>query len=130
MNWGGWQHKGGWYSDPNYWWYSPSAVAGWGGRAESRSWINVHYFYFFARYSGRAYNASYISDFTLGDTLQVDFGTPDGTLDHNTIVTKDNGNGNIFLTYHSANTLDISIWDFVARTPGANYYGTLFNYFY
>jgi hypothetical protein len=130
LNWGGWQHKGGWYSDANYWWYSPSAVAVWGGRAESRSWINVHYFYFFARYSGRAYNAAYISDFTLGDTLQIDFGTADGTLDHNTIVTKDNGNGNIFLTYHSNNTLDISIWDVVAKTPGAAYYGTLFNYFY
>lgn len=129
-NWGGWQHIGGWYDDPHYWWYSPNNIVEWGGRAEARSWINVQYYYFFARYSGRATNAQYLSDFTIGDTLQVDYGTPDGWLDHNTIVTRDDGNGNIYLTYHSNNTLNMSIWEFIHRTPGANYYGTLYNYYY
>ena len=130
LNWSGWQHVGGWYDDPNYWWYSNNPIIQWGGRAESRSWINVHYFYFFARYSGRAYNAQYLTDFRIGDTLQVDFDAVDGWLDHNTIVTQNNGGGNIFLTYHSNDTLNKSIWDFIASTPGANYYGTLFYYQY
>ena len=92
LNWTGWQHAGGWYDDAHYWWYSTNPVVAWGGRSEARSWINVHYFYFFARYANRATNAQYLTDFRVGDTLQVDFGSPDGTLDHNTIVTKNNDN--------------------------------------
>jgi hypothetical protein len=125
-NWGGWQHIGGFYLDNHYWWYSPNPILAWGNKTEARSWVNVQDYYFFARNAGRAFNAQSILDFIIGDTLQVDYGTPDGILDHNTIVTANNGNGNIFLTYHSTNTRNISIWDFIARTPGANYYGTLY----
>jgi hypothetical protein len=129
-NWAGWQHIGGWYLDDNNWWYSPNPMVTWGNKTESRSWVNVQDYYFFARNSGRAFNAQYQTDFTVGDTLQVDFSKPDGILDHNTIVTRDDGNGNIFLTYHSNNTLNMSIWEFYYRTPGANYYGTLYYYTY
>jgi hypothetical protein len=125
LNWAGWQHVGGWYDDAHYWWYSPSAVLSWGGRTEARSWVNVHYFYYFARYANRVTDAQYLAQFDLGDNFHFDFSPPDGILDHNAIVTKNNGGGNIFLTYHSVNTLDISIWDVIARTPGANYYGSL-----
>jgi hypothetical protein len=125
LNWAGWQHIGGWFDDAHYWWYSPSAVLSWGGRAEARSWVNVHSFYYFARYANRVTDAQYLAQFDLGDNFHFDFSPPDGILDHNAIVTKNNGGGNIFLTYHSVNTLDISIWDVIARTPGANYYGSL-----
>ena len=130
LNWGGWQHKGGWYTNSNYWWYDPVFpwVVEWGNKGESRSWINVgNYFYWFARNSGRAFNARYWSDFRIGDTLQVDFNR-DGYLDHNALVTRNDGGGNIYLTYHTNDTLDIPIRDFWARTSGSNYYGTL-NYY-
>jgi hypothetical protein len=133
LNWGGWQHVVGLYYDPHFWWYSPKYISSW-QNDESLTWVNVHYFWYFARYSGRAEDAHYLSDFWLGDTMQVDFAdpTPDGWLDHNAIVTNKIGD-NFFLTYHTPNTRDKSFWDFLMtnqETAQANYYGTLPFYYY
>jgi hypothetical protein len=130
LNWAGWQHIGGPYDDPHNWWYSNNIILQWGGRAEARSWINTNSFYWFARYSGRAHDAAYLSDFRPGDVLQIDKGTPDGILDHTEIVTKKDSSGNIFLTSHSINVLDKPFWDIYYQYPGAYFYGTLMNYSY
>lgn len=130
LNWGGWQHNGGWYDDTNYWWYSPSIVVAWGGRAESRSWIQTNYFWWFARNSGRARNAAYLSDFRPGDVLQIDQSVPDGYLDHTEIVTSKDSSGNIYLTSHSVNVLDKPFWTIYYQYPGAAFYGSIMNYSY
>lgn len=132
MNWGGWQHIGGWYSDANNWWYDPALPweLAWGNKGESFTWINAHYFYFFARYAARVSNAATLSDFRPGDVLQIDFGTPNGILDHTEIVTTKDSNGNIYLTSHAVNVHNKSFWDIYAQNPGANYYGSLMYYQY
>jgi hypothetical protein len=129
LNWSGWQHVGGWYDDPHYWWYSPSTVVVW-GRAEARAWINATYLWYFARYSGRGVNASSIYDFLPGDVLQIDYSAQDGVLDHTEIATTVDSGGNVFFTSHSVSVLDKSFWDIAAGNPGAAYYGTLMNYSY
>lgn len=134
VNWGGWQHQGGFFTNINYWWYDPAQPweAAWGNVGESWSWINVHYWYFYARQSGRVTAAGSLNDFKLGDTLQVDFdpdGTggsaaPDGWLDHNAMITKKDSNG-LYLSYHSNANLDIPLAYFAYLTPGSMYYGSI-----
>ena len=130
MNWGGWQHAGGWYQDAHYWWYSPNNIVQWGNKAEAWSWINANYWYFFARYSGRVLNATYLSDFRPGDVLQLDYSSNDGILDHTEIVTTKDSNGNLYLTSHAINVHNKSFWDIYAQNPGAAYYGSLMLYQY
>ena len=130
MNWAGWQHIVGWYDDAHNWWYSPNNEIQWGGRAESRSWINATYFILFSRYSGRATDALYLSDFRPGDVLQIDQSPPDNILDHTEIVTTKDSKGDIYLTSHSVNVLDKPFWDIYYQYPGAKYYGTIMKYSY
>lgn len=65
---------------------------------QTYSWAGTNGFYWFARYSGRATDARYLSDFRPGYVLQIDQSQPDGILDHTEIVTKKDGNGDIYLT--------------------------------
>ncbi len=135
VNWGGWQHNGGFYLDYHYWWYSPGGnIEQWGNKGESRSWTYTNGLYWFARYSGRAFSASSWGQFYPGDILQVDKGEagrqPDGALDHTYFVTKVDNN-NIYLTAHNTNVHDVPFFgDLANRWPGAKWYGTLPYYQY
>lgn len=134
LNWGGWQHIGGWYTDDNNWWYSPNRILAWGDKTQANSWIVTNDFYWFARNSGRATNANYFSDLRLGDVIQMNYtkvnGVLNGILDHTMIVTKIDSNGAIYVTEHSDPHIDKSLWDINNQYPGAAYYGTVMRYQY
>ncbi len=133
LNWAGWQHIGGWYSNPNYWWYDPASPweISWGNKGESWSWINAHYLHLFMLYSKRGFSATSWSQFLPGDIIQIDFANPqpDGTIDHSMMITKIE-NGEIFVTQQSPPYVDRKFKEVIDNNPGANYYGMLFYYQY
>ncbi len=77
-------------------------------------WNNANYLYRYALYSGRAYRDWNFWHLRPGDIMMVDF-NGDGWLDHTVIVTYRNWRGVLFLTYHSRNTRNISLYSFIRR---------------
>jgi hypothetical protein len=110
---GGWTDVPGWYRSTSAWWYNVT---------QSWTWINPHYWFWFTHDRPRGTPASNLTDLELGDILQIDFDR-DGYMDHSMIVTYKDCDGTIYLTYHSTNTLNRSIWDIYNSHPNANYYG-------
>jgi hypothetical protein len=103
---GGWPYVLGWYLSTSVWWYD------WVN--QSRTWIKSNSWALFTSNRPRASIAAYTNDLVPGDILQADW-TGDGIIDHSTIVTGKDGYGTIYLTYHSNNTVNISLWDFLAK---------------
>ena len=100
---GGWQEVPGLFTYSSYWWYNS-------GINQSNSWINADEFFKFTSKRPRASLATNFSDLQIGDVLQADWSN-DGTKDHTMIVTKKDSRGEIYLTYHTNNTNNISISD-------------------
>lgn len=108
---GGWPDVSGWYRDPSYWWYN--------SLNQTWSWVNVGYWRDFTN-GRRGSTLAYVSWLEPGDVLQVDFNR-DGTWDHTMIVTKKIGT-EVYLTYHTTNTVDRAFSDLLSSYPNANWY--------
>jgi hypothetical protein len=105
---GGWAMAGGSCSDrkdDSAWWYGDSQCW-YPGVHRSYTWGGAQNFYNFAASSGRAKAAANISDLAEGDVLQVAHG---GHVGHTTMVTGKTG-GNLLLSYHTNDTLDLPVW--------------------
>lgn len=111
---GGWTDVPGWYRSTSAWWYN------W--LNQTWTWINAQYWWQFAWNRPRVDHATYVNDLVAGDILQIDFDR-DSYMDHSMIVTKKDGSGNIYLTYHTANTKDRAFSDIYSSYPNAWYYG-------
>jgi hypothetical protein len=82
----------------------------------SWTWGGADNFQRFSRdESGRSYALSNIWDTLLADFIQIDWGPrPDGNLNHSVVVTGINSqNGERYISYHSTNTKDRPLSDFV-----------------
>ena len=109
---GGWTHKSGFYRDSQYWWYN--------SLNQSWSWIGVPYWHDFAlKHSKRTVKLSSPRSLWEGEVLQVDF-TNNGVKDHTMIVTKKTSS-EIYLTYHTNDTLNRSFASISVTYPKANW---------
>lgn len=124
---GGWTFTNGldWRSTRE-WWYN--AVT------QTYTWVNVDYFYTFLRYANRGNTVltfianfsptgSFFNPLATGDLLQFDIAPPNGSYDHNMIITSKDSRGYIYLTYHTTNTRDRPILDLMYATPNYAYRG-------
>jgi hypothetical protein len=111
---GGWPDVTGFYRNTTAWWYN--------SLNQTWTWINAQYWWQFAWNRPRVDHAAYVNDLVPGDILQLDFNR-DNSMDHSMIVTKKDGNGNIYLTYHTTNTRDRAFSDIYNSNPNAWYYG-------
>lgn len=114
---GGWPDVTGFYRNTTAWWYN--------SLNQTWTWINADYWWQFAWYRPRVDHAAYVSNLVPADILQIDFDHVDG-MDHSMIVTKKDGSGEIYLTYHSTNNyyqIDRSFTSIYNSNPNAWYYG-------
>lgn len=115
---GNWPMVGWWpnkYST-SVWWYA----FGW-PNTQSYTWTSAHYWWWFTYNRPRGYLTSNGCNLQLGDIVQRDK-ERDGYIDHSTIVTYKNG-CDIRISYHTPNTKNRSLWDFMNQYPGAAFYG-------
>jgi len=108
----------GWYPNKNstsVWWYA------FDWRGQSRTWTSAHYWWWFTYNRPRGYLTSNACSLQLGDIVQRDK-ERDGYIDHSMIVTYKNG-CDIRISYHTPNTRNRSLWDFMNQYPGAAFYG-------
>jgi Putative amidase domain len=112
---GGWTDVAGFYTLNYVWWFTSK----WSYPSQSHTWINAHLWFTFISSRPRATLARNVRDLVPGDVLQADWDR-DGRIDHSMIVTKKDSFGNIYLTYHSTNTVDKP---FSSLPTNATYYG-------
>lgn len=114
---GGWVDRPGWYLDWNNWWYNDLN--------QTRSWTYTHAFQQFFNTSGRGQFLSYLTDLSIGDVIQIDFGA-DGSIDHGMIVDDKVSStlSGMFMSYHTTNTYHRPLSDILAiyPIPGNNYW--------
>lgn len=109
---GGWPDEPGLYLNAEAWWYN--------ALNQSRSWVNVSYFNdFTVDYSGRGVELSNPIGLLTGEVLQVDF-NGEGNKDHSMIVTS-RGSGDIYLTYHTTDTVNRSYLELCSLFPDATW---------
>ncbi|MFC5289219.1 amidase domain-containing protein [Actinokineospora guangxiensis] len=109
---GGWPNDLGWYRDATNWWYNA------GG--ETWSWVNVaHWHSFAAVHSKRTTLMSGARSLVAGEVLQADF-TNNGSKDHSMMVTL-RQNGEVYLSYHTTDTLNRSYASIAAAYPRARW---------
>ncbi|MBU2579048.1 amidase domain-containing protein [Patescibacteria group bacterium] len=109
----------GWWPDKYstaVWWYA----FGW-PNTQSYTWTSAHYWWWFTYNRPRGYLTSDGCSLQNGDIVQRDR-EPNGYIDHSTIVTYKNG-CDIRISYHTPNTRNRSLWDFMSQYPSANFYG-------
>lgn len=116
---GGWTDVKGFYTLNYVWWFTSK----WNYPSQSHTWINAHLWFTFTSSRPRASLARNVRDLVPGDVLQADWNR-DGRIDHSMIVTQKDSNNNIYLTYHSENTVDKV---FSALPRDAIYYGWRLN---
>jgi hypothetical protein len=109
---GGWAMVSGWYQSYDAWWYNPLN--------QSYTWAGAHNWYFFATGSGRTYTLGNVWYMDLADVLQMDF-QGDYVIDHSMIVTFV-GSSDLYLSYHTTNTLNRSLSSIIAQNPTALYW--------
>jgi len=111
----------GWYPDKystSVWWYAFN----WMG--QSRTWTSAHYWWWFTYNRPRGYLTSNGCSLQKGDIVQRDGNpNPNGYIDHSLIVTDVRPGCNIRISYHTPNTQDQSLWEFMGQYPNANFYG-------
>ena len=109
---GGWTDVPGLYTNAQSWWYN--------SLNQTYSWVNVHYFHDFALiYSKRTTSILNPRNLNVGDVLQIDF-TNNNSKDHTMIVTLKSST-EIYLTYHTVDTLDRSYGSLCASYPSASF---------
>ena len=64
---------------------------------------------------------SHSSDLSVGDIINVNWGTGEG-ISHSMMVSTKYSDGTIFVSYHSNNTLDKPLYDLVGSFPNASFY--------
>lgn len=110
---GGWTMVSGvYYTSNSAWWYN--------SLNQSYPWAGAHNWYFFATGSHRTYDLASVWMMLLADVLQMDFNR-DGRIDHTMIVTIV-GSSDLYLTYHSTNTVNRSLRSIIAQYPSSWYY--------
>lgn len=110
---GGWTYVSGYYLNSSSWWYS--------SLIQSRSWINVSYWYdFTCNNSGRTTILSNPQSLIVGEILQCDF-EGDNSKDHSMIVTARYLDV-VCLTYHTNDTLNRSFDEIAMLYPNAIWY--------
>jgi hypothetical protein len=109
---GGWAMVSGWYQSNSVWWYN--------FLNQSYTWAGAHNWYFFATGSGRTSLLSNVWYMDLADVLQMDF-QGDYVIDHSMIVTFV-GSNDLYLSYHTTNTLNRSLSSIIAQYPSALYW--------
>jgi hypothetical protein len=117
---GGWTDAGGLLTrQENTSWFYGSFEA-----TTSYPWAGAENHYWFHSASGRSTSGTSVYTMSLGDVLQADFGpTPDNNINHTVIVSKEDAAGNDFVSYHSNNTLNKPVSQFIAALPaGTSYY--------
>lgn len=112
----------GWWPDKystSVWWYS---FYDWQG--QSRTWTSASKWFWFTYYRPRGYLTSNCCNLQKGDIVQRD-NSQDGkiNMDHSLIVTDVRPGCNIRISYHTPNTQDQSLWEFMGQYPNANFYG-------
>lgn len=114
---GGWGETTGWYQADTSWWHQ------WNWNA-SYPWEGAQNFANFAIGSGRAYYLNYLNDMGVADIEQVNW-TGAGNVNHTMIVTYwayGSQANDIRVTYHTNDSINISIWDLYSAYPNAWWY--------
>ncbi|GLY04083.1 MULTISPECIES: amidase domain-containing protein [Actinoplanes] len=107
---GGWKNDTGWYRSDKNWWYN------WAN--QTYTWTSAERW---SRFAPRRTKAlTNVWQLSLADVLQVDFNR-DGRIDHTTIVTKVTKK-EIYLSYHTNNTLDKPLSSFLKAYPNGWFY--------
>ncbi len=79
----------------------------------SYTWAGAHNHYFFHKETARSTAGAYVSSLRLGDIMQVSF-AGDGHIGHTVIVSKEDTNGTDYVSYHTTNTLNKPVTQFVS----------------
>jgi Putative amidase domain len=116
---GGWADAGNTLTrTANTSWYYSSLGTGF----TTYTWAGAHNHYFFHKESGRSTVGAYVSSLRLGDIMQVSFAN-NGQIDHTVIVSKEDVSGADYVSYHSTNTLNKPVNQFVSDCgAGAAFY--------
>ncbi len=77
------------------------------------TWAGAHNHYFFHKETARSTAGAYVSSLRLGDIMQVSFSN-DGHIGHTVIVSKEDTNGTDYVSYHTTNTLNKPVTQFVS----------------
>jgi hypothetical protein len=93
--------------DDDVWWYNRPRYCAWPKVRASYSWAGAENLYNFMSTSGRGTAAGHVADLGVGDVLQYDNGG--GSINHSMVVTE-RTKDNLFLSYHSTDTLNKPFW--------------------
>ncbi|GAA4515152.1 hypothetical protein GCM10023096_28420 [Nonomuraea ferruginea] len=123
---GGWAETGSWPGEnrtlPDQWYYGHE-----GNWTTTYTWAAAENWYWFASpfNSGRTEPLDYIWEMGVSDVLQIDFDRNDN-ISHSMFVTGRDGSGQnadeLYMTYHSTNTLNKRLSSIIAATPDAWFY--------
>lgn len=107
---GGWNETGSTINrtQSDVWFYSSL-----GEGFTSYTWAGANNHYQFHKVSTRSTMGTSTGQLRLGDILQVDFHS-DGIVDHSVIVSTEYASGADFVSYHSTNTLDKPLSQFIS----------------
>ena len=110
---GGWPDAKGWYRNRTSWWSVVSPFP----PTQSWTWINADYFFSFIQSSSRVRTTDRVANLIPGDVISVDFDPQNNNgMDHTMLVSRKSNDGNIYLAYHTNNTLDKSFYQFYNET--------------
>jgi hypothetical protein len=121
---GGWTHVGSYPADdrtlPSKWFYGSYTWS------TSYSWPAAHNWYQFAmQQSGRTSYLDNVWKMVQTDILQIDW-EANGSIDHSMFVTTRSGSGTyateLYMTYHSVDTLDKPLSSIIAANSSSSYY--------
>lgn len=116
---GGWTETGSTLNrtQSDVWFYNSL-----GESLTSYTWAGANNHYQFHKVSARSTMGTTTGQLRLGDILQVDF-EGDGVVDHTVIVSKEDSSGADYVSYHTTNTLDKPLSQFIsACPPGSKFY--------
>lgn len=119
---GGWEDVSGDRTSNDSWWYS--SLGTWN---TSYTWAAAENWFWFAGpfHSGRTETLDYVHQMGVSDVLQVDFDANDN-ISHSMFVTRRDGTGamadELYLTYHSTDTLNKKFSSIFAANPDAWYH--------
>lgn len=113
---GGWGMITGYYTNDDVWWYTSGFLG-----HQSYTWAGAqNWLQFAVNRSHRTTILASVWHMQPADVMQMDFDR-DNNINHSMIVTKV-GAGDIYLSYHTTDTLDRSLKSIIASYPTAWYY--------
>lgn len=111
---GGWPEVIGFYTSNSAWWYHETQP--YFGPGQSYSWAGAQNWFNFTKNRPRGKIVEFGKDLEIGDIIQFDEGS-NGSINHTAIVTKIDSRDTPYLTYHTNNTKDKSLWEFLSISP-------------